>query len=65
MLFFFHVILISNKVFFKEKFLKLHYDNSLVKHFEIKKTKTLISKKFYDFRITLNIDAYIRECDIC
>jgi hypothetical protein len=46
-LFFFYAILISNKVFFKEKFLKLHYNNSLIKHFKIKKIRTLISRKFY------------------
>ena len=64
-LFFFYVILISNKAFFKEKLLKLHYDNSLTRYFKIKKARTLISKKFYSFKMTLNIDAYIKECNIC
>jgi len=45
--YFFYAILILDKVFFKEEFLKLYYNNSLTKHFEIKKTRTLISRKFY------------------
>ncbi len=44
---FFYAILILDKVFFKEELLKLYYNNSLTKHFEIKKTRTLISRKFY------------------
>ncbi len=64
-LFFFHAILISNEASFKEKLLRLHYDDSLTKHFKIKKTKTLMSKKFYWLKMTSNIDAYIKECDIC
>jgi len=64
MLFFFHAILILDKAFLKEELLRLHYDDSLIKHFEIKKTRILISKKFYWFRITLNIDAYIKKYNI-
>jgi hypothetical protein len=64
-LFFFHAILISNEAFLKEKLLRLHYDDSLARHFEIKKTRTLISKKFYWLKMTLNIDAYIRRYNIC
>jgi hypothetical protein len=64
-LFFFYAILILDETFFKEKLLRLHYDDSLTKHFEIKKTRTLISKKFYWSRMTLDIDAYIRKYNIC
>jgi len=44
---FFYAIFILDKAFFKEKLLKLYYDDLLTKHFEIKKTRTLISRKFY------------------
>jgi len=63
-LFFFYAVLVPNKAFLKEKFLRLHHDNPLTEYFEIKKTKTLISRKFYWLRMTSNIDKYIRECDI-
>jgi len=36
---FFYAILILNKAFLKKKFLKLHYNNLLTKHFKIKKQK--------------------------
>jgi len=64
-LFFFYAVLVPNKAFLKEKLLRLYYNNSLAGYFGIKKTRTLISRKFYWSRITSDIDKYIRECDIC
>ncbi len=46
-MFFFYVVLIFDKTLLKNKLLRLHYNNVLIKYFKIKKTYTLISKKFY------------------
>jgi len=63
-LFFFHAVLVPNKAFFKKKLFRLYYDNPLAEHFGTKKTKILISRKFYWPRMTSDIDEYIRECNI-
>ena len=45
--------------------LRLHHDNSLTKHFEIKKTRSLLQRKFYWLRILKDIKKYIQSCDVC
>ena len=49
----------------KTKMLRLHHDDSLTKHFEIKKTRSLLQRKFYWFRILKDIKEYIQSCDVC
>jgi len=63
--FFFYAVLVSDKLSLKIELLRLYYDNSLTRHFKIKKTRTLISRKFYWLRIIADINAYIKRCDIC
>ena len=49
----------------KAKMLYMHYDDFLTKHFEIKKTRTLLQRKFYWLRILKDIKKYIQNCDVC
>ena len=45
--------------------LRLHHNDSLTKHFKIKKTCSLLQRKFYWFRILKDIKKYIQNCDVC
>ena len=45
--------------------LRMLYDNFLMKHFEIKKTRSLLQRKFYWFKMLKDIKKYIQNCDIC
>ena len=65
LLYYFHVIYISDETIMKAKMLRLHHDNSLTKHFEIKKTRSLLQRKFYWLRMLKDIKEYIQNCDIC
>ena len=65
LLYYFHVIYVSDETIMKAKVLRLHHDNPLTKHFEIKKTRSLLQRKFYWFRILKNIKEYIQSCDVC
>ena len=49
----------------KTKMLRLHHDDSLTKHFEIKKTRSLLQRKFYWFKMLKDIKEYIQNCDVC
>ena len=45
--------------------LRLHHDNSLTKYFEIKKTCSLLQRKFYWLRMLKDIKEYIQNYDVC
>ena len=49
----------------KAKMLRLHHDDFLTKHFEIKKTRSLLQRKFYWLRMLKDIKEYIQNCDVC
>ena len=49
----------------KTKMLRLHYDDFLTKHFEIKKTRSLLQRKFYWLKMLKDIKKYIQDCDVC
>ena len=49
----------------KAEMLRLHYDDFLMKHFEIKKTRSLLQRKFYWLRMLKDIKEYIQNCDVC
>ena len=42
LLYYFHVIYVFNETIMKTKMLRLHHDDSLTKHFKIKKTRSLL-----------------------
>ena len=42
-----------------------HYNNLLVSHFSIKKTQELIARKYYKPMLQKDIEAYVKDCDIC
>ncbi len=42
-----------------------HHDNPLAGHFEIDKTRELITRKYYWPTLHRNVEAYITGCDIC
>ena len=65
LLYFFHVIYVSEKVALKTKLLYIHYDNFLANHFKIKKIHVLMQRKFYWFKLTRNIKKYVKNCDMC
>ena len=65
LLYYFHVIYVSDETIMKAKILRLHYDDSLTRHFEIKKTRSLLQRKFYWLRILKDIKEYIQSCDVC
>ena len=65
LLYFFHVIYVLKKVALKTKLLRLHHNNFLANHFEIKKIRVLMQKKFSWFKMTKNIKKYVKDCDMC
>ena len=65
LLYYFHAIYVLDETIMKTKMLRLHHDDFLTKHFEIKKTRSLLQRKFYWFRILKNIKEYIQNCDVC
>ena len=65
LLYYFHVIYILDETIMKAKMLRLHYNDSLTKHFEIKKTRSLLQKTFYWLKMLKDIKEYIQDCDVC
>ena len=65
MLYSIYVIYVFNKTIIKTKILRMHHDDSLIKHFEIKKIYSLIQKKSYWLKMLKNIKKYIQSCDVC
>ena len=65
LLYFFHVIYVFKKVALKTKLLRLHHDDFFANHFEIKKIRVLMQKKFYWLKMTRNVKEYVKNCDMC
>ena len=65
LLYYFHAIYVSDETIIKTEMLRLHYDDPLTKHFEIKKTRSLLQRKFYWLRMLKDIKEYIQNCDVC
>ena len=65
LLYYFHVIYVFDETIMKAKMLRLHHDDSLTKHFEIKKTRSLLQRKFYWLRMLKDIKEYIQSCNVC
>ncbi len=56
---------VSEDLSVKEKLLKHHYDNSLVRHFNADKISELLNCKYYWKSMIKNVKEYINTCDIC
>ena len=65
LLHYFHVIYVFDETIIKVEMLRLHHDDSLTKHFKIKKTRSLLQRKFYWSRMLKDIKEYIQNCDVC
>ena len=65
LLYYFHAIYIFDKTIIKMKILRLHHNNLLTKYFKIKKTCSLLQRKFYWLRMLKDIKKYIQNCDVC
>ena len=44
--------------------LRMHHNDFLTKYFEIKKTRSLLQRKFYWFRMLKDIKKYIQNCNV-
>ena len=42
-----------------------YYNDPLASHFEIDKTRELISRKYYWFMLRRDVEAYMKGCDVC
>ena len=51
--------------FLKRKFLKRNHDDSNASHFDFKRTLKIIHKKYYWFRMSINIKKYVEICLNC
>lgn len=47
------------------KIIRCHYDNPLARHFRIEKTKELVAKKYFQLTSRQDVEAYIKDCDVC
>ncbi len=56
---------VSEDLSVKEKLLKHHHDNSLVRHFNADKISELLNCKYYWKSMIKNVKEYINTCDIC
>ena len=65
LLYFFYVIYIFKKIILKTKLLCLHHDDFFANHFKFKKTRVLMQKKFYWFKMTKDIKEHVKNCDMC
>ena len=65
LLYYFYAIYVSDKTIIKTKILRVHHDDFLIKYFEIKKTCSLLQRKFYWFRMLKDIKKYIQDCNVC
>ena len=63
-LYYFYVIYIFDKTIIKTKILYIYHNASLIKNFEIKKTRSLLQKKLYWLEMLKNIKKYIQSCNI-
>ncbi len=42
-----------------------HYDDPLVGHFGINKTRELIARKYYWASLRTDVEAYVKACNVC
>ena len=42
-----------------------HHYNQLIGHFDINKTRELISRKYYWPSLKKNVEAYVKGCNVC
>ena len=49
----------------KTEIISKHHDNLLVDHFGIKKTWGLVAQKYYCPTLRVNIETYMKGCDVC
>ncbi len=56
---------VSKDLSVREKLLKHHHDNSLMKHFNADKISKLLNRKYYWKSMIKNVKEYINTCDIC
>lgn len=47
------------------KIVSRHHNNPLVKYFAIDKTRKLVAKKYFRPTLHHDVEAYVKECDIC
>lgn len=47
------------------KLINRHYNNPLAGHFDINKTKELISRKYYWLSLKKDVEAYVKGYDVC
>ena len=47
------------------KLIYRHHNNLLVEYFSINKTKELIGQKYYWPSLKKDVEAYIKDCNIC
>ena len=45
--------------------LYLNHNDPLVEHFGINKTRKLIKRKYYWPSLKKNVEAYVKDCNIC
>ena len=62
---YFHAVYVFEKASLRFTLLRLHHDDFLTKHYDSKKTLTLLERKFYWQRMRANIDVYVQECEVC
>ena len=65
LLYYFHILYVSDETVMKTKILRIRYDDFLIKHFEIKKIRSLLQRKFYWFRMLKDKKKYIQSCNVC
>ena len=65
LLYYFNIIYVSDETIIKAKMLRLHHDDFLTKHFEIKRICSLLQRKLYWLRMLKDIKKYIQNCDVC
>ena len=64
LIYFFRVIYVFNKTTLKTKLFRLHHENFLTNHFDMKKIKNLINRKYFWFRMIVNVNEYVKKCNI-
>lgn len=42
-----------------------HYDDLLINYFGIEKTRKLIAWKYYGPALKVDIESYVKRCDVC
>ena len=65
LIYFFCVIYIFNKIALKTELLRLYHNDFFVEHFDTKKTKDFFSKKYYWLKITIDVNEYVKNYNMC